>query len=267
MPERHRRKIIALEHKGRAPGVGVCGVPDPRLMQRLEVGKLDVFAELVGPLGQLGVGAKHLTRGFGLVVIEGFARVARNVTVRPVLGHLAGVDLMGQVAVHQILRPDRAADRGVLRVHAGDAGDQPVRLAQIEARVHTQHHHRCRGLRRADTGDQHQHAVFRVEVKVVVGRKVEDRVEVTPLLPELKFARLIARVGADFEHGYDDNFHGNRRGRRGGGGCFPAAGGQRQRRAEEQQKPFKRMHTLSLWGRCAVQRGVRATRRARNAGR
>ena len=89
-------------------------------------------------------------------------------------------------------------------------------------------------------------------MKIVVGGKVEDRVEVTPLLPELKFGRLIARVGADFEHGDDDNFHGNRRGRRGGGGCFPAAGGQRQRRAEEQQKPFKRMHTLSLWGRCAV---------------
>ena len=118
---------------------------------------------------------------------------------------------MGEVAVDQVLRPGRAADGGILRIHAGDPGHQPVRLAQIKAGIHPQHHHRTGRTRGTDTRHHHEHSVFRIEVEVVERGKGKYRVEISPLFPELKLRCLITGVLTDLEHRDHHGLDGNRR--------------------------------------------------------
>ena len=128
----------------------------------------------------------------------------------PVGGDLPAVDLVGQVAVHQVIRPGHRAQRGILRVEAGDAGHQPVGLAQVEARIQAQRHDAGCRVSRTHAGDDAHDAGVAVDVNVVMHMwGGVNGVEILPLVPALEFTGVVTGVLAGFEHGHHDHLEGH----------------------------------------------------------
>ena len=139
----------------------------------------------------------------------------RDVSGLPVRRNLTRIDLVPEIAVDDPFGPGSRANRGIFRIDSRNAGNDPVGVAQVEARIEPQRHHRCRRLGRADAGAETEHAVL-VHAQVTPPlRELEDTVERLPLDPMLELTGLIARISTAFEHrDHDDlDLDGSQRGR------------------------------------------------------
>ena len=109
------------------------------------------------------------------------------------------------------VRPVAASIRGIA---SANAGDEPIRLREVEARVESHRHDRRGCFGRSDTGQYAEHAVLVQPHMVIASREWKDLIQVFALHPKLKFARSVARIFSSFEHRDDDNFNLDRRRRR-----------------------------------------------------
>src|ERR1700678_131386 len=111
MPEGGGREIVATKNEGRPMGGGFC-VLHAALLHLRSVGKRRVFSEREGPVNEGGVEVVDTAViaeacGAGLLVRGGLAE--GNVAGLPIFWDLAGVDLVGEVAVDDIVGPDGRA--------------------------------------------------------------------------------------------------------------------------------------------------------------
>ncbi len=127
--------------------------------------------------------------------------------------NLAGIDLIGQIAIHHPFCPDGRAQRGILRIGAGNAGNQPIGLAEIESGIKTQRHDGRGGSGRPNPS-QHSHDALIVHAQVVValGKRI-DVGQVFAFDPVLILARSVALIGSGLKQRDHDDFDGDGRGR------------------------------------------------------
>src|SRR3984893_1682295 len=102
------------------------------------VGERRLFGEREGPIDESGVEVVDVAvvaeaGGAGLFVGRGFAE--GDVAGLPVFWNFAGVDLMGEVAVDDVVGPDGGGEGAHLRIDASDARDKEVGVGEVEARV------------------------------------------------------------------------------------------------------------------------------------
>ena len=209
MPEGGCGEVVAAEDEGRAMGGGF-GILHATLLDLRGVGEFGIFSEIKGPVDEGGIEVVDVAVvaeacGAGLFIGCGLAE--GDVAGLPVLRNLAGVDLMGEVAVDDVVGPDGGAEGANLRVDAADAGDEEVGVSEIEARVEAEGHDGSGGTGGADAGEDAEDSGVRVEAEIVIASgKGEDGVEVLALDPVLIFAGGVACVGANLEHVDDDYF-------------------------------------------------------------
>ncbi len=130
----------------------------------------------------------------------------------PIGGNFAAVDFVAQVAIHHPFGPCGRTQRRICGIDAGDARDDPVGLAQIEARVESERHDAAGGFGGPHASEHGKHSVA-IHPQVVVGLgKRKDLVEMIALHPILQLAGAVTRVGARFEHGHDDDLDRDRQG-------------------------------------------------------
>src|ERR1700692_3927517 len=111
--------------------------------------------------------------GAGLFVRRGLAE--GDVAGLPIFWNFAGVDLVGEVAVDDVVGPNGRGGGAHLRVDAADARDEEVSVCEVEARVEAEGHDRGSGARGADAGENSEDSGFGIEMEVVVARgKRED---------------------------------------------------------------------------------------------
>ncbi len=132
---------------------------------------------------RLVVQRRLLVRAFG---------VDAQITGRPVLGHITGVDFPLRAELHQIMRPGSGAERAVVRVDASNAGDDEVSLAQVELRRQGQRQGRCSSVGLAHAGDQQADVLIIAANGRVLGGKtghLDLLGQVQPVNPVLCFGR------------------------------------------------------------------------------
>ena len=78
-------------------------------------------------------------------------------------GDLAGVDLVGEVAVDDPVGPDGGAEGAHGGVDAGDSGDEEVGVGEVEAGVEAESHDGGGGAGGADAGEEAEDSGFGVE--------------------------------------------------------------------------------------------------------
>ena len=120
------------------------------------VGELGVFGEVEGPVDEGGVEVVDVpvvaeAGGAGLLIRRGFAE--GDIAGLPVLRNFAGVDLVSEVTVDDVVRPDGRGEGAHLWIDAADARDEEVSVGEIEARVEAEGHDGCGGARGADAGE------------------------------------------------------------------------------------------------------------------
>ena len=196
---------IAFQHEGRAAGVG-GSVGGAVLLHFGGVGEVHVLGQVEGPIGERGIKMIRLTPVLGARRFIGLGLAERHEAGGPIGGDLAAVDFVAQVAVHHPFGPRRRTQRCIRGIDAGDARDDPVGLAQIETRVEPQGHDAAGGFGGPHASEHGEHSVA-IHAQVWIGlRKRKDRVEMIAFHPVLQLAGTVARVGAGFEHGDDDDF-------------------------------------------------------------
>ena len=200
----------ADEHRGRLQGFRVVGVAGAEFADGRVFDQRSVLGQRVGPVQQVGIELVAVVGALGgghQRKLIGFLFADRDVAGFPVRGHLAGVDLVPEVALDSVVRPDGRADGGVGRVEPGDTGNEPVAPAQVEARIEPEGHGGGGGVGVAHAGDDRDHGAVGVgPYGMGGGGQAYDPVELLPLHPELKLPRDVAGVCADLEHGYDHDF-------------------------------------------------------------
>ena len=116
---------------------------------------------------------------------------------------------MREIAIDHPFSPSRGPQRAVGRIDPGDACHHPIGLPQIKARIQSQRHNGRRRLGRPHAGDHSQNALpVHAQVAIALWERV-DPVQLVPLYPVLKFARLVSGIGATLEHGNYDNLYGD----------------------------------------------------------
>ena len=202
------------------------------------VAEVHVLGQMEGPIGQRGIQMIHLAPVFGARGFIGLGLAERHEAGGPIGGDLAAVDFVGQVAVDHPFGPRGRTQRCIRGIDAGDARDDPVGLAQIEARVQSQGHDAAGGLGGPHASEHGEDSVA-IHAQVVVGLgKRKDPVEMIAFHPILQFAGAVARVGAGFEHGHDDDFDRDRR-------VLGPAGSRCGKGAEDAQEQGRRRYVTS----------------------
>lgn len=185
-------------------------------------GERRVLCEVVGPAHEREVEADDIAAAIGVGVVAGpVADVVLPAGVWAVGGGdavegeeavgpggrgFAGVDLFGEVAVNDEVGPDSGADGAVGGRDSGDAVDEPVRLAEVEARVGGEGHEVDAGLDVAGTDGDGELAAVGVGADGAGHAGNVDRAdEMIALDPGLELAGAVAGVGADFEVDDDDD--------------------------------------------------------------
>ena len=181
-------------------------------LEPVGVGKRRIVRKVESPVGEVGVERIHLSieRSGGRLKRPRLAQ--RYVARGPVRRHLAGIDLVSQVAIHHPSRPRGRAQRHARRAAARDAGDEPVRMAEVEARIESERHDGGRGVRGSLAGEDSHLAVAVHAHRVITRRQRIDAVEMVALHPVLQLAGLVAGVVAHFEHGHNHYLHRDRPG-------------------------------------------------------
>ena len=196
---------VALQHERRAAGVG-GGVRGAVLLHFGRVAEVHVLGQMEGPIGERGIQMVRLAPVFGARGFIGLGLAERHEAGGPIGGDFAAVDLVAQVAIHHPFGPRGRSERCVGGIDARDARDDPVGLAQIEARVESQGHDAAGGFGGAHAREHREDSVA-IHAQVVIGLgQRKDLVEMIALHPILQLARPVACVGAGFEHGHDDDF-------------------------------------------------------------
>src|ERR1700742_5094020 len=179
MPEGGGGEIVATEDEGWAAG-GFTFVLHAAFFDLRVVGECRVLGEIEGPIDERGVEVIDVAivaeaGGAGLFIGCGLAEW--DVAGLPVLRDFAGIDLVSEVAVDDVVGPDGGGERTHLWIDASDAGDEEVGVSEIEARVETEGHDGCGSACRAYAGKDAEDSGFFVEAEVVVTRgKGEDGV-------------------------------------------------------------------------------------------
>ena len=147
----------------------------------------------------------------------------------PLRRNLPAVDLVGQIAIHYPLCPDGGAQRSIFGVGSGNAGDQPIGLAEIETRIKAEGHDGGGSSRRADPG-QHSQDTLIVHAQIVKALgKGKDAVKVFAFDPILILAWSVALIGSGLKERNNHDLDGNRRrNSRKGAGSRQDANQQRQ---------------------------------------
>jgi hypothetical protein len=123
-------------------------------------------------------------------------------------------------------------------VDSGDSGDQPVGVGEVEAGVEAEGHDGGGGAGGAHAGEQAEDAGLGVEAEVVIALgEGQDLGEVLALDPVLVLAGDVAGVGADLEHGDDDDLDLDGFG---GGGLADRGDGRRREEHEEHEEREER---------------------------
>ena len=137
--------------------------------------------------------------------------VQRNISGGPLRRNLPAVNLVGQIAIHHPLRPYGGPQRNIFRVTPGNAGDQPIGLAEVETRIKAEGHDGGGRSRRAHPG-QHSQDTLVVHAQVVkaLGKR-KDVVKVLAFDPVLVLAWSVALIGSGLKERNDHYFDGNRR--------------------------------------------------------
>ncbi len=131
----------------------------------------------------------------------------RNIAGGPVGGHLARIDLVSEIAVDHPARPRGRTQRYAVGAAARNSGNEPVGMAEVEARIESQcHDRRCR-VRRSLAGEN-RHFAFAVHAQgMISGGERVAAVEMVALHPVLQLARSVAGVVAHLKHGDHDYLH------------------------------------------------------------
>src|ERR1700704_5341419 len=100
------------------------------------VGERRLFGEREGPIDESGVEVVDVAvvaeaGGAGLFVGRRFAE--GDVAGLPVFGNFSGVDLVGEVAVDDVVGPDGGGEGADLWVDAADTCDEEVGMGEVEA--------------------------------------------------------------------------------------------------------------------------------------
>src|SRR5271163_348598 len=215
MPERARRKFIAPDNKRRLKRVGKARETRPRRAQRIRIRKRHILRKTKRPRRELRIQRVNFS-----VIADGRFLIRRslaqrNISGRPFFRNLARVDLIGKVAVHNMLRPNGGPERDIRGISSANSSDDPIRFRKIKSGVEANCHNRSRSLRRSDAGQHAEHTFF-VQARMVKGRRHgNDLIQVLALDPQLVFAGRVAGVLASFEHSDHDNFDRDRLGRSG----------------------------------------------------
>ena len=184
--------------------------------------------QVVSPLGEALVECVHLAGKRGGGIFERLGLAQRQIASGPVGRNLARIDLVAQIAVDHPSHPDRRSERDFVRAAAGNAGDDPVGMGEIEARVEAERHDGRGGVRGALSGE-HGHLAVAVHARsMIAGRERIDSVKVVAFDPVLQLAGLVAGVGAYFKHGDHDDLDLN--GARLGGGRGAESYAKKQRK-------------------------------------
>ncbi len=205
-----------------------------------------VFGEVEGPGDEGGVETVDVAvvaeAGLaGLLVGGGFSEgdVAGGPEAalgRGGVGDLAGVDLVGEVAIDDVVGPDGGAEGAHVGIDAADAGDEEVGVGEVETGVETEGHNGGGGAGGANAGEEAEDSGGGVEAEVVVGGgQGQDGGEVFALDPVLVLAGGVAGVGSLLEHVDDDDFDLDGPGGRWRRGLREGAGGgcQQEERGKE----------------------------------
>src|SRR6266851_3123797 len=211
MPEGAGREVIASQDERRTPRSSALELLTP-LLDSVRIGKLGVLGEVEGPIDQCRVQAIDVpivakTGSARLLIRSGLAK--RNVARLPVLGNLARIDLVSQIAIDDVVGPDRRPKRPYLRVDAGDTRNEEVSMSQVEARIGAKRHDGGRRPRSANPGEDAEYAVLVHPQIVITQRKGQDSIEMLALDPVLLLAGNVARVGTLLEHVDDHDFYFN----------------------------------------------------------
>ncbi|CAI9003461.1 hypothetical protein EMIT0373P_60611 [Pseudomonas chlororaphis] len=225
VPERRGGEVVAFHDPGRQNGLGEALELLAKRCQFLVFYQWDVLGQVVGPIHQSTIELVDFADAVRTWL--GIRRCAkeRGVAGFPVFGDFPCIDLVRQVTVHHIVGPCRRTDGALVRIDAGNARDQPVRLAQVKAWIHAQGHYRRRRTGSAHAGHRCQDAGFRVQAYVM--KTLGERhalIQAGALTPELKLARVVSLILADLEHAQNYSLDLNRLlGGLGCSGCAQAA--------------------------------------------
>ena len=198
---------LAQHDEGRLLRIGEPGVSCPVGLHLIGIHQRHVLGQRKRPGDQRRVElVAHLV---GLPALRrrhdvGLLRADDHDAVGPFRRCLAAVDLVGDVAVDHVPRPGRAADRGVRRIGARDAIEQPVGMGKIEARVQHQRHDLVGGAH-GRARDDAEHALAVSAHHVVHAGHLDRLVEMLALDPVLKLAGLVSGVRTDLESRHDDH--------------------------------------------------------------
>ena len=208
MPVGGRRDFVAYGDEGRTLRSGAvescrgsAGV--------FRISELQVAREVKRPVGECWIEREDLAfkRRGRLLKRRAFAE--REIAGGPAGGDFARIDFVTQVPIDDPASPGRRAEGDAVRGAAGDSGNDPISVAEVEARVETKGHD-GRGCMGGALSGEHGHFAAVVHAHgVVAGGQGIDAVEVIALDPILQFAGLIAGVLSDFEHRHYDDFDRN----------------------------------------------------------
>ena len=223
VPEGGSGEVVSAEDEGWAMRGGT-GEGHAALGDLGVIGERGVLGEVEGPGDEVGVELVDVAvvaeaGSAGLLIGGGFAE--GDVSGLPGGGNFASVDLVGEVAVYDVVGPDGGAEGTNFGVDASDSCDEEVGVGEVEAGVQAEGHDGGCGACGADSGEDAEDPGLGVEAEIVVtGGKREDGGEVLTLNPELVFAGDVAGVGTLLEHIDDDDLdlNGLRLGRREGAG-------------------------------------------------
>ena len=205
---------------GAEVGVGGAGGGEAGWVEEREVP-----GEVIGPGGKGAIEVEDLV----VVAEEGGVAGHRAVGLEgaegedagfPIGGMVGGVEVVGGVAVDDPFGPEGAAEGANGGVAAGDAGDEPVGAAEVDAGEEGEGEEAGGGFYGADTGDEGGDAVVIAPSFAGLGAVEVPRAEAEAFA---EAGELTLAAGGRLEHGDDHHF--DFLGRHGGGWAGNGPGG------------------------------------------
>lgn len=156
-------------------------------------GKLHALRELVRPFGKSWVEVENLRASGETFVAPWFRTSEAEVRIVPRLRNLSGVDLMGEVAIYDPLRPGGAAECADVGRHTSDPGDEHVGVGEVQLLTQPQSHKG--GARVGNPHARDHQAVIAAGIAVERGKATGDLEGlIKPILLEPK-ARFVLEHG------------------------------------------------------------------------